>query len=65
MTGRVHKARASIHRPTQVHQDESKQPKRSSDALRRDLDDILDDIDAVLEENAEEFVKGFVQKGGE
>ena len=33
--------------------------------LERELDDILDEVDAVLEENAEEFVKGFVQKGGE
>jgi ubiquitin-like protein Pup len=29
------------------------------------LDDLLDEIDAVLEENAEEFVKNYVQKGGE
>lgn len=28
-------------------------------------EDLLADIDAVLEANAEEFVKGFVQKGGE
>ncbi|MDO4254734.1 MAG: ubiquitin-like protein Pup [Kocuria sp.] len=28
-------------------------------------DDLLADIDAVLESNAEEFVKGFVQKGGQ
>ena len=27
--------------------------------------DILDEIDLVLEENAEEFVKSFVQKGGQ
>jgi ubiquitin-like protein Pup len=26
---------------------------------------LLDAIDLVLEENAEEFVKGFVQKGGQ
>ncbi|GAA2038143.1 hypothetical protein GCM10009720_18300 [Yaniella flava] len=30
-----------------------------------DLDSLLDDIDDVLEVNAEEFVKGFVQKGGQ
>ena len=30
-----------------------------------DVDAILDEIDDVLEENAEEFVRGFVQKGGE
>lgn len=29
------------------------------------LDDILDDIDSVLETNAEDFVKNFVQKGGQ
>lgn len=28
-------------------------------------DDLLADIDDVLEENSEEFVKGFVQKGGQ
>ena len=30
-----------------------------------DIDDLLDEIDTVLEENAEEFVKNYVQKGGE
>lgn len=29
------------------------------------LDSILDDIDEVLEANAETFVAGFVQKGGQ
>lgn len=29
------------------------------------VDDILDEIDAVLETNAAAFVQGFVQKGGE
>ncbi|NOY55964.1 MAG: ubiquitin-like protein Pup [Actinobacteria bacterium] len=30
-----------------------------------EIDDLLDEIDEVLEENAEEFVKNYVQKGGE
>lgn len=34
-------------------------------ALDDDIDAILDEIDDVLEENAEEFVRGFVQKGGQ
>lgn len=33
--------------------------------LRDEMDEILDEIDEALEQNAEEFVKGFVQKGGE
>ena len=31
----------------------------------KSLDSVLDEIDAVLEKNAEDFVKGFIQKGGQ
>ena len=34
-------------------------------ALDHDIDDILDEIDDVLETNAEDFVKSFIQKGGQ
>jgi len=34
-------------------------------AQTSEIDDILDEIDGVLESNAEEFVRGFVQKGGQ
>jgi prokaryotic ubiquitin-like protein Pup len=33
--------------------------------LTEDVDAILDEIDDVLETNAEDFVRAFVQKGGE
>lgn len=33
--------------------------------LDEDADATLDEIDDVLEENAEEFVRSYVQKGGE
>ena len=33
--------------------------------LLDDVDGLLDEIDAVLENNAEEFVRGYVQKGGQ
>ncbi|MFF0145852.1 MULTISPECIES: ubiquitin-like protein Pup [Amycolatopsis] len=33
--------------------------------LGEDVDTILDEIDGVLEENAEDFVRAYVQKGGE
>ena len=33
--------------------------------IKADLDDLLDEIDEVLEDNAEEFVRNYVQKGGE
>jgi ubiquitin-like protein Pup len=33
--------------------------------LSEDVDSMLDEIDDVLEENAEEFVRAYVQKGGQ
>ncbi len=33
--------------------------------LTEKIDDLLDEIDSVLEENAEEFVNNYVQKGGQ
>lgn len=30
-----------------------------------ETDALLDEIDEVLESNAEQFVKGYIQKGGE
>ena len=36
-----------------------------SERLKGELDDLLDEIDEVLETNAEEFVKSYIQKGGE
>ena len=37
----------------------------SAAAQAREVDDLLDEIDSVLETNAETFVQGFVQKGGQ
>ncbi len=36
-----------------------------SEKIKADLDHLLDEIDEVLEGNAEEFVRNYVQKGGE
>jgi prokaryotic ubiquitin-like protein Pup len=33
--------------------------------IKAELDDLLDEIDEVLEDNAEEFVRNYVQKGGQ
>jgi len=40
-------------------------PTKQGEDLKEELDDLLDEIDSVLESNAEEFVKSYVQKGGE
>ena len=36
-----------------------------AEKLKAELDDLLDEIDEVLEDNAEEFVRNYVQKGGQ
>ena len=35
------------------------------ETLTGETDDLLDEIDDVLEENAEDFVRAYVQKGGQ
>lgn len=40
-------------------------PTERGEKLKSELDDLLDEIDEVLEENAEDFVKSYVQKGGQ
>ena len=37
----------------------------AGEKLKADIDDLLDEIDEVLESNAEDFVRSYVQKGGE
>ena len=37
----------------------------TGEKLKADIDDLLDEIDGVLETNAEDFVRSYVQKGGE
>ena len=37
----------------------------SGEKLKAELDDLLDEIDEVLESQAEDFVRSYVQKGGQ
>lgn len=60
MTDREHERRPAR---TGETDDEAVEAAASVDVEK--VDDLLDEIDSVLEENAEEFVKNYVQKGGE
>ena len=51
--------------PEEVTAEESSDVQERVGKLTDDVDALLDDIDEALETNAEDFVKAFVQKGGE
>ncbi|GAA1902246.1 hypothetical protein GCM10009688_02420 [Arthrobacter gandavensis] len=57
-------------RPQEVEETEetsppAAEPADQASAQTEGVDDLLDEIDGVLENNAEEFVRGFIQKGGQ
>ncbi|HET7736622.1 MAG TPA: ubiquitin-like protein Pup [Nocardioidaceae bacterium] len=56
--------------PKKANQDSDEAVEQADVAERKeqldeDIDAILDEIDEVLESNAEDFVKSFIQKGGQ
>ena len=61
MTDREH---ASKKQDDRVESTQETPQNRGEDVTEK-IDDLLDEIDTVLEENAEEFVKNYVQKGGQ
>lgn len=57
-----------VQKTKQATQEETVEVSADTPNAQADLsatDDLLDEIDAVLEENAFEFVRDYVQKGGE
>jgi prokaryotic ubiquitin-like protein Pup len=64
MAEREQKKKASTERVEEVVEDVPASS-TAGDKLKAELDDLLDEIDEVLEDNAEEFVRNYVQKGGE
>jgi len=64
-TVRIHEQPKNHHPRAEDVQTEQTEHVVDAADLKHDLDEILDEIDSLLEENAEEFVQGYVQKGGE
>ena len=52
-------------RPQEDAETAEAEERPTSEARTQEVDDLLDEIDEVLEDNAEEFVRSYVQKGGQ
>ena len=64
MAGQEHAKRRHDDEP--VDEPDTPTPAAPSPQARdAEVDALLDEIDDVLEQNAEQFVRGFVQKGGQ
>jgi prokaryotic ubiquitin-like protein Pup len=59
------KKTASSRKATEMTSQSSATANKDVKNLTAELDSLLDEIDEVLESNAEEFVKSYVQKGGQ
>ena len=61
--------REQVRKPTREREaapeTEAPTASKQGEKIKAELDDLLDEIDEVLETNAEEFVKSYVQKGGQ
>ncbi len=65
MAERTQKHKQSPERTDEVVEESGPATNESGEKLKAELDDLLDEIDEVLETNAEDFVKSYVQKGGQ
>lgn len=61
----VQKVKAAPAKQAEVVQDVEAQIDEEAEKLKAETDELLDEIDGLLEENAEEFVRNYVQKGGQ
>lgn len=65
MPEREQKRKAAPQRQQQDAAQEAPASTEAGDKLKAEMDELLDEIDEVLETNAEDFVKSYIQKGGE
>jgi ubiquitin-like protein Pup len=64
MAEREHRRKPASTRHEEVV-DEQPPKSEKGEKIKAELDDLLDEIDEVLEVNSEEFVRSYVQKGGQ
>lgn len=62
---RIQETKAASAKQEEVVEEVEPHVPENAEAIKNELDELLDEIDSVLEVNAEEFVKSYIQKGGQ
>jgi len=65
MAEREQKRKPAPQRQDEDVVEEAPAKSEQGEKIKAELDDLLDEIDSVLEDQAEEFVRSYVQKGGQ
>lgn len=65
MAEREQKKRQPTTREVEEVEETAPAASKQGDKIKAELDELLDEIDEVLEVNAEDFVRAYVQKGGQ
>ncbi len=65
MAEREQKRRSTPTREVQEVEETAPPSTEQGEKIKAELDELLDEIDEVLEEQAEDFVRSYVQKGGQ
>ena len=65
MAEREQKRKTAPSRQEEEVAEEAPTTSESGEKIKAELDDLLDEIDEVLETNAEDLVKSYVQTGGQ
>ena len=65
MAERERRRKSAPARESEEVEDIAPPSSEQGEKIKAELDELLDEIDEVLEDNAEDFVRAYVQKGGQ
>lgn len=63
--GQTQKNKPAPSQQEQVKKTKAKDLSEEKEKLKEDLDALVDEIDDVLEKDAESFIKAYIQRGGQ
>lgn len=67
MSEQIRREKTTSQEPSEVtvENGSTEEDRDTSEKLKAETDELLDEIDGLLEDNAAEFVRNYIQKGGQ